>query len=391
MKLLVIGCGQCGGRVAEEFARLGVKARVRRGIGIITDSLAVNTDTADLTGLSFIKHDYDHRIVIGTRSTSGHGVGKINELGAEIAKEDSDKVLEAIGKTRYLPETDAFLVAASAAGGTGSGAIGVLTQRLKEHYPQKPVYNLIVLPFRHEELAEERSIFNTATCLKSVYLVADAIILIDNQQFVKKGLSLSNNLSRINSLAIEPFYNMLCAGEEKVPEYIGSRVLDAGDIIQSLAGWSAIGYGRMRGPSFRLPFADKGNFRERASQAQEAIQTMNAALSDLSIKCEPLDANRALYLLCAPAKKMAVEVVGELSSALKRFATNAIIRSGDYPRVKNSLEITIILSELSNVRRVTDIFRKAVLYINDRRKQRGKDFESRQLETSFGDIPSLLD
>ena len=34
MKLLVIGCGQCGGRVADEFARLNKKARSQRGIDI---------------------------------------------------------------------------------------------------------------------------------------------------------------------------------------------------------------------------------------------------------------------------------------------------------------------------------------------------------------------
>jgi len=39
----------------------------------------------------------------------------------------------------------------------------------------KPVYSLIVLPFEHEEKAEERALYNTAVCLKSVYSVADAL------------------------------------------------------------------------------------------------------------------------------------------------------------------------------------------------------------------------
>ena len=81
MKLLVIGCGQCGGRIADEFARLNRRARTQRGIDIITNALAINTDIADLTGLSFIRPDYQHRILIGGQKTGGHGVGKINELG----------------------------------------------------------------------------------------------------------------------------------------------------------------------------------------------------------------------------------------------------------------------------------------------------------------------
>ncbi len=215
MKLLVIGFGQCGGRIADEFARLNTRARVQRGIDIIANALAVNTDIADLTGLSFIKSDYQHRILIGGQKTHGHGVGKINELGAEIAGEDGDKILEGIRTTRHFHETDAFLLIASAAGGTGSGAIPVLTHYLKERYIEKPLYNLIVLPFKHEEKIEERTIYNTATCLKSVYLVADAIFLVDNQRYLRKDSSIQDNLAEINAQVVKPFYNLLCAGEEK--------------------------------------------------------------------------------------------------------------------------------------------------------------------------------
>jgi len=36
MKLVVIGLGQCGGRIADEFARLNARARIQRGIEIVT-------------------------------------------------------------------------------------------------------------------------------------------------------------------------------------------------------------------------------------------------------------------------------------------------------------------------------------------------------------------
>ena len=122
MKLVVVGFGQCGGRIADEFARLNAKARSLRGLNIITGCYAVNTDLADLSGLRTIKPGFEHRIIIGNKKTGGHGVGKINELGAEIAREDSDKVIETIRNTKYFAETDAFLLIAGAAGGTGSGA-----------------------------------------------------------------------------------------------------------------------------------------------------------------------------------------------------------------------------------------------------------------------------
>jgi len=391
VKLLVIGCGQCGGRIADEFARLNRKTHVQRGIDILTDAFAVNTDIADLSGLSFIRPDYRHRILIGGQKTSGHGVGKINELGAEIAREDSDKVIDAIRATQRFPETDAFLLIAGAAGGTGSGAIPVLTQYLKERYIEKPLYNLIVLPFKYEETTEERTIFNVATCLKSVYLVADAVFLLDNQRYVSKSFSIKNNLAKINALAVEPFYNLLCAGEETKPKYIGAKILDAGDIVQTLVGWTVIGYGKARLPMIRFPFADKRHFRDKVTEAQKGIQAMDEAISELSLKCNPSDAKRALYLLSAPPEEMNMELIKELGASLKRIATEAIIRSGDYPRGKGSLEVTIILSELVNVGKVMDYFTKTISYIYRVKKRwRGIEYEHGGIEDAFRDIPSLL-
>ena len=386
---MVVGFGQCGGRIAAEFVRLGLRAHVERSIEVVTDAFAVNTDTADLTGLSYIKPGYDHRIVVGLRNTGGHGVGKVNELAAAIVKEEADKVLEAIGKVKLLEDTDAFIVAASGAGGTGSGSLPVFVKNLKDRFPNKPVYGLIVLPFRHEESSEERSVFNTAVCLKSAYLVADAIFLVDNQRFVRKGMPIGHNLSKINSLVVEPFYNLLCAGEEKRPEFIGSRTLDAGDIIQTLAGWTVIGHSSMHVSSPRFALSGK-HFRQKASEAQECVQVMHSALGDLSAKCNPKDASRALYLLSAPALKMEVEMVGELGITLKQFAPNAVVRSGDYPRTRQSLEVEVILSELTNITRVNELFNRAITYIANQKTRKGKNSEHLQLETSFTDIPSLI-
>ncbi|MFC1864208.1 tubulin/FtsZ family protein [Chloroflexota bacterium] len=391
MKLLVIGCGQCGGRIADTFARQSRMAHARRGIDIITGALAVNTDIADLSGLSYIRPDFQHRILIGGQKTGGHGVGKINEIGAAVAKEDSDKVLEGIGTTRRFPETDAFLLIAGAAGGTGSGAISVLTQRLKERYTEKPVYNLIILPFRHEETTEERSIYNVGTCLKSCYLVADAIFLVDNQQYASESSSIRNNLARINNLVVDPFYNLLCAGEETTNKYVGSRVLDAGDIMQTLSGWTVIGYGKTPIPRFRFPFIGSLDFRDKSTQTQKGIQAMNEAMSKLSLKCDPRDAKKALYLLTAPHGEMNMELIKELSASLKRTATEAVIRGGDYPRGKGSVDVNIILSELTNSTKVMDYFSKTLNYIYITKSRRGGIEHTRSgIEEALSDIPALL-
>ena len=48
MKLVVVGVGQCGGRIADEFSRLQSRARFHRRIDMLADTFAVNTDIGDL-------------------------------------------------------------------------------------------------------------------------------------------------------------------------------------------------------------------------------------------------------------------------------------------------------------------------------------------------------
>ena len=391
MKLIVLGFGQCGGRIADEFTRLNRKARSQRGIEIVTGTFAVNTDAADLSGLTSIKSDYQHRILIGGRKTGGHGVGKINELGAEIARADADKVVDAIRSTKHFFETDAFLLVASAAGGTGSGAISVMTQHIKERYKDKPVYNLIVLPFQHEEDTEERTIYNSAVCLKSVNSVADAIILVDNQRYVRKDFSLRNNLAKINALIVKPFYGLLCAGEEKKAKYIGAKILDAGDIIQTLVGWTVIGYGRSNLPLLRFPLERSGNFRKKSTETHKGIQAMDEALSELSLKCNPADTGRALYLLSAPAKEMNMDLIKELGDYLHYLAPEAIIRNGDYPRERGAVDVTVMLSELNDVEKVRNYYNESVSFIQKVGKRQQKvEGKLRAIEDASKDIPSLL-
>lgn len=389
MKLVIIGFGQCGSRIADEFARLNKKARSHRGIEITPGIFAVNTDAADLSGLSTVKADYQHRILIGGRKTGGHGVGKINELGAEIAREDADKVVDALRATKRFYETDGFLLVAAAAGGTGSGSIPIMAQHIKERYPDKPLYALVILPFEHEEENEERTVYNTAVCLKSTYSVADAVILVDNQRYVRKDFSLKDNLSKINTMIVDPFYNLLCAGEEKKASHVGAKTLDAGDIIQTLLGWTVIGYGESR-LRFRLPFGTS-TFHDKSSETHTGIQAMDEAISELSTRCNPKDASRALYLLSAPAKEINMDLVKELGDWLKDLAPNAIIRNGDYPRESGVMNVTLILSELSDVEKVRKYYNESTDLIPVI-KQRQKEVKSKlqTIEETGKDIPSLL-
>ncbi len=391
MKLLVIGLGQCGSNIADSFAQINKQARAQRRIEIVTGTFAVNTDVADLTGLKHIKTDYQHRILIGGRKSGGHGVGKINEIAADMMKEDADKVIDAIRSTPNFFESDAFMLCASAAGGTGSGSIATMTKLLKERYIDKPGYNLIVLPFEHEENTEERTVYNAATCLRSAGSVADAVFLIDNQRYVRKDSPLKHNFAAINQMVAEPFYNILCAGEEKKAKYVGARLLDAGDIIQSIAGWTVIGHGQAQLPSLRIPFQTSKNFRKKSTEVYRGIEAMDAALSELSFKCDPADASRGLYLVSGPGKEMNVSSIGEIGEYLKSLAPQAIIRNGDYPRQKAALSVSVILSELRKVDKIREYYAETTKITSARKKRRTLvDSQLREIEEAARDVPSLV-
>ena len=221
--------------------------------------------------------------------------------------------------------------------------------------------------------------------------MADAVILVDNQRYIRKDSSLRNNLTKINTLIAEPFYNILCAGEEKKPKYIGAKLLDAGDIMQTVVGWTVLGYGTSSLPLIRLPGERTRDFRKKGSETQKGIQTMDAAISELSLKCDPTDSRRALYLITAPSKEMSVDLIKELGDYLRSIAPEAIIRNGDYPRERGSLDVSVILSELSDVEKIRDYYTRSTTLIPEvKRRQKETEVKLKEIEDTSKDIPSLI-
>jgi cell division GTPase FtsZ len=363
MKLMIIGLGQCGNRVADEFGKLGKRAQSQRGANVITDAFAIDTDAAAMAGLQVIKSHKDRRIVIGEARTKSHGTGGLAEVGAQVVKEDGYKIIDAIRKAKRFPETDAFLIIAGAAGGTGSGGIPVLMRMIKERYADKPIYAVIVLPFEHEEEIDERTTYNTAVCLKSVYSIADATFLIDNQRYAAKGYSLAGNIEKTNKLIVEPFFSLLCAGEEKDRKRIGVHILDAGGIIQSLSGWTVLGYGKSNLRLITLPWDEVKNMGN---------QTMEIALSELSLACDTRHAAKALYLVSAPQEEMNIDLVKHIGERIRSIAPDAAISYGDYPFNKGSIDITLTFSGLKDVEKVTAYYTKSVSVAENLKRKQGE-------------------
>jgi hypothetical protein len=118
---------------------------------------------------------------------------------------------------------------------------------------------------------------------------------------------------------------------------------------------------------------------------------MDEALSELSVKVNPAETGRALYLVSAPHKEMNMDLVKDLGEYLRDMTPEAVIRNGDYPREKSLIDVTLVLSELGTVDKIKRYYQIATQYIQAA-KGREKDAESKlkEIEDVAKDIPSLL-
>jgi len=84
-------------------------------------------------------------------------------------------------------------------------------------------------------------------------------------------------------------------------------------------------------------------------------------------------------------------MVKELGDYMRDMAPEAIIRNGDYPREKGSLDVTVILSEFSDVEKVRGYYVNSTDLIPQfRKRQEETEIKLRAVEDAAKDIPSLL-
>jgi len=390
MKIVVIGFGQCGCNIADQFYAINAHAKsaFTRRIEILTDAFAVNTDEADLGGFKHIPIDRHHRIVIGGVRTFGHGVGKKNIDAAKIIKEGHSVITDNILDSKKFHESDGILAIASGGGGTGSGAIGWVIKKLKERI-EKPVYAVVVLPFGYEENGlTSYAVTNTATCLRTANQYADAVFLLDNERFARRDNSLSRNLNQINGEFVNNFYDLFCAGEEKRQKYLGSKVIDAGDIKQTLEGLSTIGRGQIDLVTFYR--RNKEHFRQEAKEMSAVAGALDKAMNNLSVAVNLEDARKILVLLTAPKGAITLNALEEVATMLQERAHKAVLRIGDYTRIGKDVSLILLVSGLTKVARVENLYLQATDLF---KKQASIDREARDLVqqlTSTGDkLPTL--
>ncbi len=390
MKIFAIGIGQCGSNIADEFYAINKysKSVFGRGIEIMTNAVAINTDETDLGSFRNIPNDRRHRILIGAIRAFGHGVGKVNVDATRIIKESQTFLSDNILNARKFYESDAVIVIASGGGGTGSGSIGWLCKMLKERI-DKPVYAIVVLPFEYEERGETSyAVTNTATCLKTAIKYADATFLLDNERFGKTTSSLAVNLREINRQMVGNFYDLFCAGEEKRFKYVGSKVMDAGDIRQSLEGVTTIGRGVVGLSTFR--FRRKEHFREGMKESGIIAEALAQAVNNLCLTVNLEDARKVLALIGAPRTAVTLTALEEIATYLEDRCPKAVVRIGDYPRRTGEVSVTLMVSKLTQVDRLENMYLRAEkLFQNQKEIDRESEQKIQALYGAAKNLPSL--
>src|SRR6056297_1357460 len=360
MKLAMIGFGQAGGKIVDRF----LEYDDRTNSGIVRAAIAVNSAKADLIGLDNIPQE--NRVLIGQARVKGHGVGADNELGAEVAEEDSDEVQNAIDQ---IPthEVDAFLIVAGMGGGTGSGGAPVLAKHLKRIYTE-PVYGLGILPG-----SDEGGIYtlNAARSFQTFVREVDNLMVFDNDAWRQSGESIESGYEEINEEIVRRFGILFGAGEVGGDDEVAESVVDSSEIINTLAGGgvSTIGYAAEEVENSSSSNGLLSRFTGSDENQPDSANTTNritslvrkAALGRLTLPCEIEGTERALLVLSGPPQHLNRKGIERGRKWLEEQTGSMEVRGGDYPVPdSNFVASVILLSGVTNVPRIKELQQVAI-------------------------------
>ncbi len=332
MRVVLIGVGQAGGKVAQAIAEFDYEM----DFGAVQSAFAVNTAEADLQSL-----DID-TMLIGQDRVKGHGVGGDNELGAEIMQSEATEVMGGLDG-RITSQTEAVMVVAGLGGGTGSGGAPALARELGRVY-DIPVYVLGVLPGRDEGGIYQA---NAGRSLKTVIREADAALLIDNDAWRESGESVQEGFDAINRQIAQRVGVLLASGE--AVEGVGESVVDSSEIINTFreGGIASLGYATA----------------EASEDAAENVNTVtsltrNALLTSMSLP-DAVEAEAALLVIAGRPERISRKGVERARSWVEEETGSLQVRGGDFPLDSDRLGALVLLCGVERSRRVEEFMERA--------------------------------
>ncbi len=244
-KISVIGVGGAGGNTVNCMIQSEYE-----GVNFI----CVNTDAQALK-LS----QAPVKIQIGQKSTKGLGAGANPDMGKKAAEEDLEKVLEAVA------QSDIVFLTGGMGGGTGSGALPVIVQALKD----KGILTIVVItkPFSFEG---KRRLTIAEQAIEKIKNHADTLLIIPNQKLldlVDEKVSMIDGFAMINEVL-----NQSVKGISDIITRAGHINVDFADVreIMKDQGLAVMGTGRASG-------ADRARQAALTAISSPILENMNIA------------------------------------------------------------------------------------------------------------------
>ncbi len=199
--LSLVGIGGAGCKVVEAFFR---KDLIGNLISILSkggsEIRGVAIDTSDaLEKLNSIPAK--NRVLIGSSRAKGHGAGGDVEIGQKIMQEESELAMNAVRRAN-IKKPDMFFVIAGMGGGTGTGGLPILVEKIKITY-NVPIIGVLMLPSKMEGTLYMK---NTYQELDKITDLLDGTLLLDNTVLADRGEDIFKTQRTIN-VAIFNFLN----------------------------------------------------------------------------------------------------------------------------------------------------------------------------------------
>lgn len=225
IKFGFIGVGQAGGKIANEFYRLGYRRII-----------AVNTAKNDFLGLEI---PIKRHLCLG----DGSGAGKNPAKGSEAVTKQREDILSLMNRS-FGDQIDRIIICASSGGGTGNGGSLEMVSIAQEYMKSigkgssRTVGVLLALPKDSERGASQT---NSAALLEKLFKAANKdlapLIIVDNEQIARQWPNASIaqvfDLANKNVCGMFDIFNTLAGRESQYSAFDKadlSTVLDAGAI-----------------------------------------------------------------------------------------------------------------------------------------------------------------
>ena len=184
----VVGVGQCGSKLAEEFYNRGYTA------------IAVNTAMQDLKPIQMPERqklflDY----ALG-------GAAKDLDTGAAAAEEYADSILQMLEDN--FEDNEVLMLITSGGGGTGSGSAETMVKLMAQL--DKPVTVVYVLPLSSEDTLAKHNSIQTLSRLAKLAKedVINSLMVVDNAkiELLNPGKSMAEFWRTANEAIVEPLH-----------------------------------------------------------------------------------------------------------------------------------------------------------------------------------------